>query len=425
MHMEDLEELDGDGEINHPPNDLMFDQWAALPDRIMPAIAPIMRQVLGVLGPAGRKARAELVDGIAAIVPAIIANLMLLHQERPEGSRLVIVMERRRKTRYDRPGFRKLPEVVRALEQTGHVVRHHGVYKKLRTTIEPTEPLKRLLAVPDVRLSEITRAAGEETIHLAARPVQRRIAGKKQPKLLIDYKDNEESLRLRSEMEGINRFLAQHSVTLEGRDLPDFRLFRRFALRHVDDPLNFDLHGRLYGGYWMNLKATERQHLRIDGEPIADLDFASMFPRLAYRHVGKEAPQGDLYAIPGLENHRDGAKAALSALLSYSAEMKSVPSRLKEQLPDGWTASRVKQAFATSHSDLVPLFGRDFGLDLMFTESRILLATFRRLMSQGIPALPMHDGIMIPTSKSDAGKAAMEEASVEIVGTMLPVLRKA
>jgi hypothetical protein len=174
----------------------------------------------------------------------------------------------------------------------------------------------------------------------------------------------------------------------------------------------------------MTLKSTMRHRLRIDGEPITDLDFSSMFPRLAYRHVGTEPPQGDLYAVPGLEDHREGAKAGLSALLSYGTEMKSLPPRLKALLPDGWTAKRLTRAFAKHHPNLVPHFGKDFGLDLMFTESRILMLALRKLMARGIPALPMHDGMMVPRSHAGPAKPAMEEASEEVVGVRLPVAIK-
>lgn len=425
MRTEYPEELDGDGETNHPlPKDLMFDQWANLSESVVGLIEPIVQLVLSALGPKDRKPRADLVLGIEAIVSAIIANLIVLHFDRPKGSLLVTEMERRKRTRYDRPRLRKLPEVVDVLHQAGLIIRYPAVSKQKRTTIEPTDSLKRLLAFHRVRVSDVTRAEGEELIVLTARPEVRRIAGEKQPKVLVDYADTEGTVRLRAEMEEINRFLSSRSIVLEGGQTQAFRLHRKFTLRSPTDPIAFNLHGRLYGGFWTTLEAAERHRIRIDGEPIADLDFASMFPRLAYRHVGKEPPPGDLYAIPGLENHRDGAKAALSALLSHSDELRSLPSRVKKELPDGWTASRVKKAFAAFHPDLVPLFGRDFGLDLMFTESRILLVTLRRLMAQGIPALPMHDGIMVPASRSREGKAAMEDASGEIAGVRLPVTLK-
>jgi hypothetical protein len=268
------------------------------------------------------------------------------------------------------------------------------------------------------------RAAGEEIIQVTARPATKRIGPKKLPKVWIDYEDTEESIRLRRELDEINRFLSSRSVTLRGDSMPAFTLVRRFGLRREVDPLRFDLHGRLYGGFWMFLKADERRHLRIDGEPIEDLDFVSMFPNLAYRHVGKEPPPGDLYLMPGLEQHRDGAKAGVSTLFSYATEMKSLPTSVKELLPDGWTARRFRKVVFAKHPDLVPLFESDILLDFMFTESQILMVTLKRLMAQRVPALPMHDGIMVPGSKAEAAKRAMQQASKEVVGVSLPVAQK-
>src|SRR5687767_12375267 len=124
MQFEDLDDPDGDGEINHPlPKDLMFDPWVTLAEPAMEAFGSIARQVFSALGSRNRKLRGDLADGLAAIVPAIVANLLVLHRERPEGSRLIVQMERRKKTRYDRRGFRKLPEVVTVLEKAGHVIK--------------------------------------------------------------------------------------------------------------------------------------------------------------------------------------------------------------------------------------------------------------------------------------------------------------
>jgi hypothetical protein len=53
------------------------------------------------------------------------------------------------------------------------------------------------------------------------------------------------------------------------------------------------------------LKKERRANIRINGEPIADLDFKNMFARLAYASVGQEPPEGDLYDVSGfLEGNR-------------------------------------------------------------------------------------------------------------------------
>lgn len=421
MLLVDLEELDGDGGKKHPlPRDLMFSPWFDLEGHQREIIAPIIADVMKTLAPSGRKARSDLVAGIERIVPAIVANLLIVLHRIEDGPGVAVNMRNMKLSRYDRQGFGQLPRIVHALENTGWLTLQPGKYKKRRTVIRPTPALMGLLSSPDA-LADIVPVEGEEVIQLVARPALKRIRGEKQPKVPIDYEDTLETDSLRAEMEAINSFIAEHNVELLGSPQPPIRLYRRFTLRRPDDAQAFNLHGRLYGGFWMTLKASERHRLRIDGESIADLDFAGMFPRLAYAHLGKEAPEGDLYAIPGLDQHREGAKAAFSALLSYATEMKSLPSRVKEKLPQGWTASRVKQAFAAHHPDLVPLFGKDIAMDLMFTESQILLPAMRRLREAGIVALPMHDGLMVPASTVEHGLEAMRWASVRIVGRPLPL----
>ncbi len=420
-----LEAEGGDEEINHPTsNDLMFDPWLTLSPGSMPLAATLIGPVVQALAKPGRQPRSELMLGVQTVVPTLVANLILLHQTRPAGSRLVVSMEHAAKTRYDRAGLRKLPDVVKVLEMTGYIRRYEAEYKKRRTTIEPCGDFKQRLSHPSFSVADTVRAEGEELIHLSARQLVGRVKGKKKPKLRINYEDTSETVRLRAEMEELNGFLSQHTITLEGQDVPPFRLIRKFALRRPDDPVSFNLHGRLYGGFWMTLKASERHRLRINGEPVADLDFASMFPRLAYAHLGVEVPEGDLYAIPGLEGHRDGAKAAFSALLSYPKEMKVLPARVQQQLPPGWNTKRVRQAFAEHHYELSVLFERDIGLDLMFTESRILLMALQMLMRQGIPALPMHDGMMVPGRYSQAATEILQQASKDVAEQRLPVIVK-
>ncbi|TIP10582.1 hypothetical protein [Mesorhizobium sp.] len=52
------------------------------------------------------------------------------------------------------------------------------------------------------------------------------------------------------------------------------------------------------------------------------------------------------------------------------------------------------------------------------------MATLRILFEQGIPALPMHEGLLVAVSKKAAARRAMARAAVEIVGVSLPIVRK-
>lgn len=101
--------------------------------------------------------------------------------------------------------------------------------------------------------------------------------------------------------------------------------------------------------------------------------------------------------------------------------MRRLPSEVREAAGKRWNAERLSQALPERHPAIASMFGAGLGIALMFTESRILVAALRTLMAQGVPALPMHDGIMVPRSKSNQAMIAMADASEGIAGAPLAV----
>lgn len=409
--------------------DILFDPWATSSGPKLSAVATEVTQAVHdanskEAGSRVRKPKAEVVERTAMIVSSIVANLMLLHADHRWGQYLALPMKHTALTRYDRPGFGIMPKVVEGMERAGLIMQHPARARVRRTGIEATGWLMTALMAPDVHVADIGRAEGEEVIRLSARS-GRDLYGNRLPSILVDYEDTEETMRLRREMDEINAFLATQRIEVHGEPQAAYKLTRRFLLRSPSDLSAFNLHGRLYGAFWISMPKAQRGGLTINGEPIADLDYASMFPRLAYARVGAEPPTGDLYAIPGLEEHRTGVKAGLSALLSTETEMTRLPPKVKGALPAGWTASRFRDAISQKHPALVPLFGKDIALDLMFTESTILVALLLRLARMGIAALPMHDGIMVARRNSETAVQQMEEASLEKIGKVIPVAIKA
>ena len=231
-------------------------------------------------------------------------------------------------------------------------------------------------------------------------------------------------------------------------DARDRLLERRFVLLKGDKEPRWDRGGRLFGdGFWLTLASGRRGNIRIDGEAVADLDFSSMFARLAYAHLGVEAPSGDLYAIPGLEGYRSGVKLAFNVLLfdgkgqrrkwpevmgiglGDDAEAKRDPSSRAAQcdglLPTGWEdPKRLRDAILEKHPALRKAFGRGLGYGLMHTESQVLMAVLLELMRRGIVALPMHDGLLCAQSRKGEVAEVMRKKATEITGAVLPVEEK-
>ena len=82
---------------------------------------------------------------------------------------------------------------------------------------------------------------------------------------------------------------------------------------------------------------------------------------------------------------------------------------------------RCGSSSSTSHPDLEPVFEKGKGMELMFTESRIMVAILLKLIKQEITALPMHDGLMVAASTMDQVKRVMGDVADEVVGFRLPV----
>jgi hypothetical protein len=425
-----------------------FDQW--LIARGEP-LKQLVSEVAQTVEDRERRARARRPDdgrNHYRMVEGIVGNLAYAILNPPPTGWLAVNTRNgtRGKTRYDNRAFGKTYRTLLALLADEGLLERQ-ISRAIRgevSSIRPTERFAGLVRVTDINfvdfasdpaqeviiLSRVTRSYSDETHRWTKR------------KKIIDYVDTATSNGCRSAVQDLNAFLDKSDITfvddgLEPRVDPYSRtLTRRFTVFDKEEP-RFDRVGRLFGGFWMSLKRDRRKQIRINGEPVADLDYSSMFTRLAYADIRMIPPEGDLYAIPGLEGHRDGVKLAMNCFLfdetpnrrtwpqdmGFSFETGADASEddtSDGKLPDGWTVSKTKKAILAIHPALGRAWGRGLGYRLMWQESEILLMVLRDLMEQGIPALGLHDGLLVPVSKSEMALKAMRAASKQVVGVELP-----
>lgn len=423
----------GDGpDTDERPHDLKHDPWLTCAAPRLAELADDMFADIEAHRPeTNRKPRADALHRRRLIAENLIANLVVLAL-RHESRQLMVSARNQALTRYDRRDFPRqvVTEVVGLMESTGLVSRSLGSRHGLRTAIRPTSAFLRRMGWAEIQAADVGMISGGETLILKS-PAATRLA----PKPLVDYRDTAETRHLRSEVERINEFLNAAGITVDGEPLAPFRLTRQFLLAAPNAPHTFDRHGRIYDGPWINMHRTERYRLQIAGEDLADLDFTAMFTQLAYLQAGAEPPTGDPYdGLPGLELHADdprrevirqGIKRGLNAFYFRKGWMTRLPAAVKQALGADWTATRFAAALRQRHAPIKHLFGTGIGLGLTFTESRILVHTLLDLMEQGVPALPVHDGIMVQSSKKELALAAMRRGALSIIGVELPVRAKA
>jgi hypothetical protein len=319
------------------------------------------------------------------------------------------------------------------------------------SSIAPTAEFASRVRDLGITLADFGRDEREEVLVLTRRAGARAAESTDR----INYRETFETRALRDQVRRVNAFLASADIEFIDDGLsphvdPHERLLkRRFVLPLGEHAERFDRGGRLFGGFWTNLESSRRRNIRIEGEPVADLDYSSMFARLAHTYIGAVPPSGDLYAIPGLEDYRSGVKLAFNIFLfdrqgsrrkwpkdemgigvgtdadAQKASPNSEAARFEGLLPAGWESTlRLRKAILDKHPALGKAFGRRLGYGLMFAESRVLMAVLEELMQRGIVALPLHDGLLCAQSRKEEAEEVMRSKAIEVTGAAIPVEEK-
>ena len=330
------------------------------------------------------------------------------------------------RSRYDGQSLRQIDAVL-ATVAPSLVTITRSRHKGIASVLTPGDDLVDCVAgLADFGASWFKRAGGETII---VRRVEHDYVSDTRRVVNVDYGDSPETLRLHDELRRINAVIGAADLSFVGDvhvDTGQRRLRRIFNT--LDDRPRFDLNGRLSGGWWENLERGQRHGIRIDGEPVADLDFAAMFLCLAYARAGLEPPAGDLYAgilSDSLVGHyRDGVKQVVNAMLSRATQLTRLPKGSKELLPNGCNGRSIREAVLSRHAAIRDQFGVGAGASLMLAESNILVAVLLRLIDLHIVALPMHDGLMVRPNDAAMALEVMREVSREQTGFELPAMMK-
>jgi hypothetical protein len=234
---------------------------------------------------------------------------------------------------------------------------------------------------------------------------------------LVNYRNSQKTRRLRNQIKRLNGWLLEADIELTsarssvrlGKYGGVIASYRR-SLRRTFNNKSWQQGGRLSGGFWMTMPRKDRFRLiRIGGEPVADVDFQQLFPRLAYARARAPQPIGDLYDIMGDSTGRDGWKLLLNALLFTRGPLKRWPRDCSPLLP-GLSLKQAVSLLKEKHQPIAHLFGTGVGFELMFIESEMLIAVVTHLFENSIPALPLHDAVLVAEPHAQAAKAAMEYA---------------
>jgi hypothetical protein len=242
----------------------------------------------------------------------------------------------------------------------------------------------------------------------------RKIKGKK-----LKFAHTEKSRAMEAEIKELNRFLVDFE--LEGAGFSGYR-----RLFHEGDVEGFDFQwgGRIYGvgDYnYQNMKKSERPNLKIDGEPIVEIDINASYLSILHGISGYPLPErDDLYDIGGID--RTIVKAWVSSTIGHHCFHTRWPKNAIQEIEDAGI-DKPKEMTMTSLQPVIlhhfPMLadwpsGRVTWANLMFTESEIIIGTMLELMrSYSIPCFSVHDSIIV---KKKDQQIAMETLGSQFLG---------
>ncbi|MGX5733398.1 hypothetical protein [Bosea thiooxidans] len=406
-----------------------FDPWAypqgdALHDLAADVVARLDRDE-EVRSARVRRRRDHIEKGRELSIGVVVANLARLVLPPGETGRLAVVLGKTPLTakRYRSPASGRLrTALLDQMEDLDLITIERSKRRGEASSIAPTASFAALCGEHRVGLADFGRLSREETI--VARPRRDAVVGSSP--VLLDYPETGETEAMRAVVVALNAHVAQADIAFLGDGLGAINTHDRHQRRLFNGPPDNPLqgNGRLYGGFWQNLKRERRGALRINGEETAIADYSSMFVRLAYARLGISPPAGDLYAVPGLEDHREAVKVLTSTLFFDQRQRSSWPKDGGLVVPPGWPLPKARAAILGSHPALRSCFGRGLGHELMRLESDIMLAVLDQLREKGVVALNLHDGLIVATGDAMAAQTVMLAIGHQRTGAHLPVVIK-
>jgi hypothetical protein len=220
---------------------------------------------------------------------------------------------------------------------------------------------------------------------------------------LIDYQDTAETRRIRTILKQANQINQSATIKYGGYKLSAYltAIFKN----------KFTLYGRLHTrGYrhYQGFSEEERGEITINGDPVVELDFSGLHPRLLYAKEGIQFNKDPYSMVHDDPMARPFLKSVLLFMLNAKDEVTAERAANywlrknhgeRELLKKiGITRARpILDAFKEAHKPIAHYFcnGKDTGMRIMNLDSTIALEVVKHFAKQGKPILAIHDSFIV------------------------------
>jgi hypothetical protein len=255
--------------------------------------------------------------------------------------------------------------------------------------------------------------------------------------------------RLEKATRAFNEYWESHTITIDGKNVVPF------VKRKFNDTL--ELGGRFYGGF-QQLSSEDRSRLIIDDLKTVEIDYSANHLAILYAWAGEQVPYSQVYTMEGYDDSVIKAitlravniesVAVLRRTISLSANPKNkekyktykaaraihdlrrskglaskAPFKAKwikafiEGIPSSTIADDLVDEFLEKHRAIKAYIGSPrVGVKLQAVDSEIMALVLDTLRLQNVPALPVHDSIIIQKKYKIKARDVMYESFKKITG---------
>ena len=264
----------------------------------------------------------------------------------------------------------------------------------------------------------------------------------------ISFKETGFTKKLRRELKKINRVNKNAIIILD--DIVIDVLIKAVFTE------SFQYHGRLYANgsnQFQQFSGESRRRILINGNPVVELDYSGLHPRLLYTLEGIQFDEDPymkvsenqevrsflktmLLAMVNSENFNEAQSACnawlnpgnikdrkgVSAIHKYESNLMSDVGKKKFEKAcrqaeavkrTGITTARPwMEKFLNAHEPIRKYLcsGNKTGMELMNKDSKIALYVCKHFTDKNIPVLPVHDSFIVQTKYKQELKAIMDKA---------------
>jgi len=194
---------------------------------------------------------------------------------------------------------------------------------------------------------------------------------------------------------------------------------------------------------YQGLSSEDRAKLMLNGEEVVELDYPAMHPHILYAWEGRQCPEGFYDMVADLcgcsrfvaksiilfaINAPSYASLSSAVNLDKAKETKANLGRAEpkpilydELKQQGLEPKNVVGAISEAHPAIAKYLFSGSAIRLMLTESDIVTSALLRLMELGIPALPVHDSLVVPSWDMEQVRQVMEDAYRKHTGFRISV----